>query len=33
LREVLETFTEGFDTPQLLEARAVLDEAEREGPG
>jgi predicted ATPase/class 3 adenylate cyclase len=26
LREVYETFTEGFDTPDLVEARAVLDE-------
>ncbi|MDQ4082450.1 MAG: NB-ARC domain-containing protein [Actinomycetota bacterium] len=27
LREVVEAFTEGFDTPQLLEARAVLNDA------
>ena len=28
LRDVYETFTEGFDTPDLLEARMVLDEVE-----
>jgi predicted ATPase/class 3 adenylate cyclase len=28
LRDVFETFTEGFETPDLLEARAVLDEVE-----
>jgi predicted ATPase/class 3 adenylate cyclase len=28
LRGVYETFTEGFDTPDLVEARAVLDEAD-----
>ncbi|MFN2555525.1 MAG: adenylate/guanylate cyclase domain-containing protein [Nitriliruptorales bacterium] len=27
LRDVYETFTEGFDTPDLVEARTVLDEA------
>ncbi len=27
LRDVFETFTEGFETPALREARAVLDEA------
>lgn len=27
LRDILDTFTEGFDTPDLVEARAVLDEA------
>jgi predicted ATPase/class 3 adenylate cyclase len=28
LRSVYETFTEGFDTPDLVEARAVLDEVD-----
>jgi hypothetical protein len=28
LRRVYETFTEGFDTPELVEARTVLDEVE-----
>jgi predicted ATPase/class 3 adenylate cyclase len=28
LREIFETFTEGFETPDLLEARAVLDDVE-----
>jgi hypothetical protein len=28
LRSVYETFTEGFDTPDLVEARTVLDEVE-----
>ena len=28
LRDVYETFTEGFDTPDLVEARAVLDEVD-----
>ncbi|MDQ4030514.1 MAG: hypothetical protein M3168_05675, partial [Actinomycetota bacterium] len=32
LLEVFETFTEGFDTPQLLEARAVLNDAAAGGP-
>ncbi len=26
VRDIYETFTEGFDTPDLVEARAVLDE-------
>jgi predicted ATPase/class 3 adenylate cyclase len=32
LRHVFETFTEGFDSPDLLEARAALDEAATLGP-
>jgi predicted ATPase len=31
LREVFETFSEGFDTPELLEAQAVLNEAATRG--
>jgi len=31
LQDVLETFTEGFDTPPLLEARAALDAADSRG--
>lgn len=31
VREIFETFTEGFDTPQLLEARALLDDAATPG--
>lgn len=31
LREVVETFSEGFETPQLLEARALLDEVAASG--
>jgi hypothetical protein len=27
LREVFDTFTEGFDTPDLVEARATMAEA------
>jgi hypothetical protein len=31
LREIVETFTEGLDNPDVLEARAVLDEAGTRG--
>jgi predicted ATPase/class 3 adenylate cyclase len=31
LREIFETFTEGFETPPLVEARAVLDDAAPRG--
>jgi predicted ATPase len=31
LREIYGQFTEGFDTPDLLEARALLDELESQG--
>jgi len=31
LREVVETFSEGFETHQLLEARALLDEVAASG--
>jgi tetratricopeptide (TPR) repeat protein len=31
LREVYETFTEGFETPYLMEARAALDQADARG--
>ena len=32
LRGVYQTFTEGFDTRDLVEARAILDGVERESP-